>query len=221
MKKLFVLCLLLLLMTGCSSNKYYCKDGDKLSGNMCRHTETYDAELTCGNISDMVYGDKCVKRSNINLVTGDAHYSCSGSAELHGDQCVVDETYEAYTKDPNKKDTGNVENNKENDESYKHLYENYENIEFINNSFSDVKKDSSKVNIYMFYTPSCIYCYQALGFIKTIEKDYGKYFNLYTFDISEDDSMYKQLANKMGDGDAVGELPYFIVGKKNIFRLSK
>lgn len=46
----------------------------------------------------MVYGGKCVRRNNFNLVGGEPRYTCSSeNATLVGDTCLIEETYDAYT----------------------------------------------------------------------------------------------------------------------------
>lgn len=79
----------------------------------------------------------------------------------------------------------------------------------------EIKYDENKVNIYFFWGNGCPHCEQEHEFFDEIEKEYGKYYNLNTFEVwynEENLNVYKRFATKMGD--EVDGVPYTIVGNK-------
>lgn len=97
--------------------------------------------------------------------------------------------------------------------------DNEENVNQVNGKIDakleNVKYDENKVNIYFFWGNGCPHCEAEHEFFKEIEKEYGKYYNLNTFEVwyNEDNlEILKQFTMKMGD--ELGGVPYTIVGNK-------
>lgn len=100
MKKLFIslsLGFIILGITGCNSSKYYCDDGDVLSGNMCYRNKTYSAKLTCTIMGDVIINGHCYRQPS-GIDFGPAHYYCPDGGTLSGTVCIDNKTYEAYKK---------------------------------------------------------------------------------------------------------------------------
>lgn len=79
----------------------------------------------------------------------------------------------------------------------------------------EIKYDANKVNIYFFWGNGCPHCEQEHEFFDEINEEYGKYYNLNTFEVwyNEDNlKIYEEFATKMGD--EVEGVPYTIVGNK-------
>lgn len=58
-----------------------------------------------------------------------------------------------------------------------------------NNSVSsEIKKERGKVNIYLFYQDTCSHCEAEIAYFDKIKNTYGSYFNLYTFNISNEEN---------------------------------
>ena len=91
--------------------------------------------------------------------------------------------------------------------------QNYEEGILKNNNVNDIKQNN-KINIYIFWGYGCPHC-SALGkYIETINDDYNKYYNLYTFEVwhNEDNAKLMQLFAKIMDKEADG-VPFMIIGK--------
>ena len=85
-----------------------------------------------------------------------------------------------------------------------------------NASLSDIKKESGKVNIYIFWGNGCPHCSEAHAFFDSIKDTYGKYFNLYGFEVwynDDNNKLFKTFADAMKD-EAQG-VPYIVIGSKS------
>jgi glutaredoxin len=80
---------------------------------------------------------------------------------------------------------------------------------------SDIKFNDNKLNVYLFYGKGCPHCEELSEFIKSIDSEYGKYYDLYTFEVWNDRDNAK-LMKKMSDRlvDKIAGLPYLIIGDK-------
>ncbi len=77
----------------------------------------------------------------------------------------------------------------------------------------NIKKEEGKVNVYFFYGRECPHCEDEFSFFDEIEDEYGKYYNLYTFEVWHDSynsNMLKIFSNAMGS--IVSSVPYTIIG---------
>ena len=81
---------------------------------------------------------------------------------------------------------------------------------------SNYTESVDKVNVYIFRGNTCSHCFDAIVYFASIAKDYGKYFNLKTYETwnnKANANLMTQVANVMGD-DASG-VPYIIIGDKS------
>ena len=88
------------------------------------------------------------------------------------------------------------------------------NLESID--LSNYFESADKVNVYIFRGSTCSHCFDAIVYFASIAKDYGKYFNLKTYETwnnKANANLMTQVANVMGD-DASG-VPYIIIGDKS------
>ena len=85
------------------------------------------------------------------------------------------------------------------------------NVQNIN--LENVVYDENKVNIYLFWGSTCPVCKKEFAFFDEIEKEYGKYYNLYTFEVWENEEN-NQLMNAFASAlnDTIEGVPYTIVG---------
>lgn len=87
--------------------------------------------------------------------------------------------------------------------------------EAIEKEFSDYEESKDKINIYMFRGTGCGYCKKFLNFLNSITDEYGKYFNLVSFEVwqdSDNQELMTEVANVMGQ-EATG-VPYIVIGDK-------
>lgn len=76
-----------------------------------------------------------------------------------------------------------------------------------------VKKEPGKVNIYFFHGDGCPHCADLQAFLNSIKSEYGKYFNLYKYEVWKNEYNNKLMytfANALGDNPK--GVPYFIIG---------
>lgn len=72
-----------------------------------------------------------------------------------------------------------------------------------------------KINIYLFRGNGCSHCHEFLEYLETIIDDYGKYFNVITYEVwsdSDNGKLMEKVAEKLGE-EASG-VPYIIIGEK-------
>lgn len=80
---------------------------------------------------------------------------------------------------------------------------------------SEYKEDDSKVNIYIFRGSTCWHCLDEISWLSTQVKEYGKYFNIKTFEVWENkdnNKLMNAVAKKLGIN--VDGVPFTVVGKK-------
>lgn len=98
-----------------------------------------------------------------------------------------------------------------NEESYKELVEQLENTDL-----SDYEESDDKVNVYLFRGSTCSHCFDSIVYFSSIAKDYGKYFNLKSYEVwsnTDNSNLMQKVADKMGDD--VSGVPYIVIGKKS------
>lgn len=80
---------------------------------------------------------------------------------------------------------------------------------------SKYKDDDKKITIYLFRGDGCGYCRAFLTFLNSITDEYGKYFELESYQIFND-TKNSSLMTKVGNfmGDNVTGVPYIIIGDK-------
>lgn len=81
--------------------------------------------------------------------------------------------------------------------------------------FTTVAK-SKKVNVYFFRGEGCSHCAEAEEFFKSIEAEYGKYYNLVDYEVwyNQDNSSLMEKVAKVR-GEEAGGVPYIIIGDKS------
>jgi len=81
----------------------------------------------------------------------------------------------------------------------------------------DYKESEEKANIYLFRGSGCSHCYEFLTYLEAITEEYGKYFNVISFEVWDkvnhpnNQKLLERVAKKLGD-DA-GGVPYIVIGK--------
>lgn len=93
-------------------------------------------------------------------------------------------------------------------------------VPFVNAEEADGSSDvavteKSEVNVYVFRGEGCGFCAKALSFFEEIEEEYGKYFNLVTYEVWND-TENAELMNQMAEylGENITGVPFIIVGEK-------
>lgn len=82
-------------------------------------------------------------------------------------------------------------------------------------SAKDIKFDKEKINIYLFWGDGCPHCEELFAFLTSIQKEYGKYYNLYTLEVwndEENNALMQSLADKLGEPTT--GVPYLIIGNE-------
>lgn len=85
---------------------------------------------------------------------------------------------------------------------------------FVVNAEKENKKEEKEpVKVYIFRSDNCGYCHALMEYMDSIEEEYGKYFDVYDYEVSdsENSQLYSEVAEYMGD-DAQG-VPYMVVGE--------
>ena len=92
-----------------------------------------------------------------------------------------------------------------------------DNIFIKNATMEDVKKAENKKNLYLFYGDGCPYCERELAFLEQIYPEYQKYFNLYAFEVwnnQENKEFLNQVAELLDT--KAGSVPYLVIGNEVI-----
>jgi len=85
----------------------------------------------------------------------------------------------------------------------------------IDSKLEDIIFEDGKVNIYFFWGEGCPICSAQFEFFETIQDEYGKYFNLYNFEVWHNRDNATLLTELTGIlGVTVGVLPYTIIGER-------
>lgn len=87
--------------------------------------------------------------------------------------------------------------------------------EKIEKKFNNYTPSDDKINIYLFRGEGCVYCNSFLGFLNDITEEYGKYFNLVSFEVWYDEAN-EELLNEVADllNEPAYGVPYIVIGKK-------
>ena len=82
-------------------------------------------------------------------------------------------------------------------------------------------KDDNKINIYLFRGYGCGYCHRFLEFLDSIDNEYGKYYNLVSYEVWYDQANYNLmtdissfLLSKNIIDREVGGVPFIIIGNQ-------
>lgn len=86
--------------------------------------------------------------------------------------------------------------------------------EGIEHDLKDYKESEEKINIYLFRGHKCGFCNSFLTFLYNNVEEYGKYFNLVSYEIFNDSNNSKlfEQVSKFMDGEAATGVPYIVIG---------
>ena len=73
--------------------------------------------------------------------------------------------------------------------------------------------DESKPNVYLFRGHGCSHCYELIEYLETIIDEYGKYFNLVSYEVwynSDNSTLMSTVASVLGDN--ANGVPYLVIG---------
>ena len=147
----------------------------------------------------------------IGLGTIGIHYSLTVNAQRKNEtqpEFVTEEVNE-------KKENNSLESDKIEQENKEDSEEN--NIFIKNATIEDVKKAENKKNLYLFYGDGCPYCERELAFLEQIYPKYQSYFNLYAFEVwnnQENKEFLNQVAELLDT--KAGSVPYLVIGNEVI-----
>lgn len=88
-------------------------------------------------------------------------------------------------------------------------------VKLKNADLSDYEESEEKVNVYIFRGSSCWHCLDEIAFLADNTKEYGKYFNIITYEVwgnNENNKLMSLVAKKLGE--KASGVPYTIIGKK-------
>ncbi len=83
-------------------------------------------------------------------------------------------------------------------------------------ALKDVTYEEGKMNIYIFWGEGCSFCLGLANFLASIEDEYGKYYNLVTFEVygsEENRGLMGQVGDKLGE-DPSG-VPFLVIGNQS------
>jgi len=78
-------------------------------------------------------------------------------------------------------------------------------------------KEKEKINVYIFYGDGCPHCHNAFNFFDSIEKEYGKYFNIVKYETwysHQNSKLLASAAEEMKTDSANLGVPYIVIGDK-------
>lgn len=86
--------------------------------------------------------------------------------------------------------------------------------EGIEHDLKDYKESEDKINIYLFRGHKCGFCNSFLTFLYNNAEEYGKYFNLVSYEIFNDSNNSKlfEEVSKFMDGKSATGVPYIVIG---------
>lgn len=83
-------------------------------------------------------------------------------------------------------------------------------------NINEITYSEDKINIYVFWGNGCPHCEKLFEFLESEQKDYSKYYNIYAFEVWENEENEK-LMNRFADklNDKLNGVPYFIIGDQS------
>jgi glutaredoxin len=85
-----------------------------------------------------------------------------------------------------------------------------------NTDISSYSESDDKINIYVFRGNTCSHCLEAIVYFTSLVPEYGKYFNLITYETwtnTANANLMKQVASVIGDSPS--GVPYIVIGDKS------
>lgn len=88
--------------------------------------------------------------------------------------------------------------------------------EELEKEFTNYQESDDKITIYLFRGKGCSFCRAYLSFMNGIAEEYGKYFNMVSFEVwnNEDNWNLMQRISYYLDEEVAGGVPYIIIGDK-------
>jgi len=86
-----------------------------------------------------------------------------------------------------------------------------------NATVEDIDLESKKLNIYVFWGNGCPHCEELFQFLENIRNKYGKYYNVYGFEVwdnEENGKIMDQFKEQFKEETGKRQVPYFIIGDK-------
>ena len=87
--------------------------------------------------------------------------------------------------------------------------------EEIEEAFKNYKPNDDAITIYLFRGKGCGYCRAFLTFLNSITDEYGKYFNLVSYEVwndADNSSLMQEVSEYLGE--PAGGVPYIVIGDK-------
>lgn len=86
--------------------------------------------------------------------------------------------------------------------------------EGIEHDLGNYEESDSKINIYLFRGNECPFCNKFLTFLYNNIEEYGKYFNLVSYEVynNADNSKLLDEVSTFMDGKATNSIPYAVIG---------
>lgn len=84
-----------------------------------------------------------------------------------------------------------------------------------NSTLSDITFQNDKINLYFFWGAGCPHCEELFSFLESIQNEYGKYFNVYAFEVwynEENGKIMDYFLEEFNDNVGKRSVPYFIIG---------
>lgn len=77
----------------------------------------------------------------------------------------------------------------------------------------DEVTEKEPIKVYVFRSDTCPHCVETMEYLNSIKKDYGKYFEIADYEVSnqENSNLWSEVATFMGD--SANGVPYMVVGK--------
>ena len=107
---------------------------------------------------------------------------------------------------------GNADNF--NDEQTFNAYQTYVN-KMKNSDISNYALSDDKVNVYIFRGSTCWHCLDEISWLTTQVAEYGKYFNVHTYEVwsnKDNSKLMNTVAKTLGE--SASGVPYTVIGKK-------
>ena len=83
-----------------------------------------------------------------------------------------------------------------------------------NADLSDYSESDDKVNVYIFRGKSCWHCLDEISWLATQVKEYGKYFNIHTYEVwgnKDNNKLMSTVAKTLGE--TASGVPFTVIGK--------
>lgn len=87
-----------------------------------------------------------------------------------------------------------------------------------NSKFDDIRIESEKINIYVFWGDGCPHCEELLIFLENIYKEYKEQVNIYAFEVwynNENGKIMDLFLDELDGKVGSRSVPYFIIGDKS------